>query len=69
MKENLIAYFERKLEQMDYMESPKARHIFLDQAFGAVDFLCQFATPEEFKELEALWSEVWKPKFTEKVWG
>jgi hypothetical protein len=54
---------------MDYMESPKARHIYLDQCFGALTFAMQLTNDGDAEdELVKLWDE-WKPVLEEKVWG
>lgn len=69
MKEQLIQYFEQRLHLMDYMDSPKGRHICLDQCFGALTFAMQLTGNWDAEdELVKLWDE-WKPILEEKVWG
>lgn len=66
MMEKLVSLFEQCLRDMDYMESKQGKHIFLEQAFGAVRFAQTLV--EDDAEIIALWDE-WKPKFEHKVWG
>ena len=66
MMEKLVQFFEESLSFMDYMDTPKGRQIYQDQAFGAMRFAQTLV--EDDSKLIALWNE-WKPKFEEKVWG
>lgn len=68
MKEKLIAYFNRKLHQIDTY--PVGGRNFFAQAFGALEFACEtINNRDEENELIDLWNEEWKPKFEAKIWG
>lgn len=67
MKEKLVEFFVLRVKFMDFMETPKARHIYLDQCFGALSFALDLDKENE-ATYTALWDE-WKPILEAKVWG
>lgn len=67
MKEKLVEFFTLRIAFMKYMESPRARHIYLDQCFGALSFALSIDGENE-AVYTALWDE-WKPILEAKVWG
>lgn len=69
MKNELITYFERKLHQMDYVDSCD-RPKFLSQAFGALEFACgQVNDWGKETELIDLWNNEWRVKLESKAYG
>lgn len=68
MKEQLIKMFEKKMSDMNFLNTYSARRSLFDQCFGAVWFACELLNDvDKENEILDLWNE-WKEKLEVKVY-
>ena len=68
MKEQLIKMFEKKMFEMDFLNTYSGRRSLFDECFGAVWFACQLLDDvDKENEIIDLWDE-WREKLGDKVY-
>lgn len=70
MINRLRVYFEQQERYMERFVTQQSRHIFLNHAFGALEFVIQNTPDEDVQtDLVRLWEEEWRPRLEAKVYG
>ena len=68
MFEKINNFIEREYKYMQMTDSKGEKACHMNNAFGALQFVVELASDEEFEDYMTLWNE-WRAKFEKEIWG